>query len=270
MGCQILNLALKSDIFGSLRSLCRAGNQNMNRKQLSFTSAGILFATALFGFSVLNPVAVKSVYASCSSTAGPGVDWEGCRKRNLIMTGSDFSGSNFSKADLSSSDLRKANLTGSNLAKANLFRASLAGAKASGANFAGVVAYRTNFSKIDFTDANFNKAEIFRSEFSGSIIRSADMSKGEFSRVDFSGAQIGDTNFDYSNLARSDFRGTDLTAPISMKGTYLFRTRFEGVDISLISGLEAWQLSMACGNAATKLPDGMSRPNTWPCVEETR
>ncbi|MEM9332953.1 MAG: pentapeptide repeat-containing protein [Pseudomonadota bacterium] len=235
-------------------------------KNFFYTTAclSVLFAA----FSAANvPVAVSQ--ASCSSTASPGVNWEGCRKRNLIMAEFDFSGSNFSKTDLSSSDLRNSNLSGSNLFKANLVRASLMGVKANAANFSGAIAYRTDFSGSKFADVNFSKAEILRANFSGTEILNSDMSKGEFSRVNFSGAKVMNVNFDFSNLARSDFRGAQIVAPISMTGAYLFRTRFEGVDLSSVDGLEDWQLKMACGNASTKLPAGFAKPDTWPCVEET-
>ncbi len=224
---------------------------------------------AVLGLASLNDFSVNTSHAACSSSAGPGVDWEDCRKRNLIMTEFDFTGSNISRADLSSSDLRGSVFDKSDLSKSNLVRASLAGAKARDVNFTRAIAYRTNFSSGDYTGSNFGKAEIIRADFSKSVLLNIDMSKGEFSRVNFSNAQIGNINFDSSNLARSDFRGTEISDSLSMKGAFLFRTRFEGVDLSRINGLETWQLEMSCGNASTVLPEGMERPPNWPCVEET-
>jgi len=221
------------------------------------------------GFVSLSSFSVEPAHASCSSSAGPGVNWEDCRKRNLIMTDFDFTGSNLSRTDMSSSDLRGTTFDKSNLSKANLVRASLAGGSAREANFNGVIAYRTDFSSGNYSGSSFAKAEIIRANFSESVLENNNMSKGEFSRVNFTGAQIGTINFDFSNLARSDFRGSKITGAMTMTGTFLFRTRFEGTDLSQVTGLQPWQLEMACGNAATILPAGVNQPDSWPCVEET-
>ena len=118
-------------------------------------AAGLLATTAtVSGFNI------RPAQAACSSSAGQGVDWQDCRKRNLIMTDFDFTGSNLSRSDMSSSDLRGSIFDESNFSKANLVRASLAGARARAANFNGVIAYRTNFSSGDYSGASFGKAEI--------------------------------------------------------------------------------------------------------------
>jgi hypothetical protein len=36
-----------------------------------------------------------AVAGSCGSDAGPGVDWSGCSKLRLMLTGIDFAASNF-------------------------------------------------------------------------------------------------------------------------------------------------------------------------------
>ena len=69
-------------------------------------------------------------WAGCDEQARPGVQWEDCRKRNLIMQGTDFSGANMARSDLSSSDLRQIKLGKADMQKANLTRASLMGAQA--------------------------------------------------------------------------------------------------------------------------------------------
>lgn len=226
-------------------------------------------AILLAASTTFNPVSVSDAFASCSANAGSNVDWQDCRKRNLIMSGTNFSGSNFSRADLSSSDLSGSNLKNSIFYKTNLLRTSLANTQAQGADFAGAIAYRTNFANSDLTGSNFSKAEITRADFSKTIVKNIDMSKGEISRVNFTDAEVEDVTFEYTNLSRTDFRGSNLNAGISMQNAFLFRTRFEGMDLSNVTGLEAWQLKMACGNAATVLPEGMEHPENWPCVEET-
>ncbi|MEM7070025.1 MAG: pentapeptide repeat-containing protein [Pseudomonadota bacterium] len=214
------------------------------------------------------PFTVGSSLADCSVTAGPEIDWQGCRKSSLVMTGTDFRGSNMSRADFSSSDLGDAVFDESDLTKTNLVRASLRNSTAQNAQFAGAIAYRTNFSGGNFSGSNFEKAEVIRANFENAVLENTNMSKGELSRVNFTGAKIGFVTFDYSNLARSDFRKSEISGPISMKGSFLFQTRLDGVDLSSVDGLAQWQLDIACGDADTKLPEGMTAPASWPCAEE--
>ncbi|MEO0327604.1 MAG: pentapeptide repeat-containing protein [Pseudomonadota bacterium] len=239
--------------------------QNSVSKMLCSTFSWILFGFVL-GTGTLYQGEVAQ--AGCTDSAGAGVDWQGCRKRNLVMQDFDFRNSNFSRADLSSSDLRNTELSSANFSKATMLRASLAGSTAIKANFSGAIASRADFSGADFTDVNFSKADINRSNFSNSVLKNVDLSKGEAARVSFDGAQIANLNLDFSNIARSDFRTAVISGPISMKGSFLFQTQIAGVDLSSVMGLTDWQLEMACGDENTKLPDGMKTPETWPCPED--
>ena len=217
--------------------------------------------------SLTSPV-LTDAHAACTDAPGRGIDWTECRKTSVMMNGMDLADSNFEKANLSSSDIRGARLIGSNFSKANLVRASLAGVNASNANFSGVVASRTDFSGGIFKNSNFFKAEITRADFSGAVLTNSNLSKGQFSRVNFTDASFDNVNLDFTSLARSDLRGVMFKGPVSMEGTFLFRARLEGVDLNNISGLENWQLELACGDDATVVPSGLSRPGAWPCTEE--
>ena len=229
---------------------------------------GILQVCAVVAGGLLSAPFVHSAYAACTDSPGRGIDWHECRKPSVMMNGMDLAESNFEKANLSSSDIRGARLIGSNFSKSNLVRASLAGVNASNANFSGVVASRTDFSEGIFKDTTFFKAEITRADFSNAVLENSNLSKGQFSRVIFSGASLNKVNFDFTSLARSDLRGVKFDGTVSMKGTFLFRTHLEGVDLNKISGLENWQLELACGDDATIVPSGLTRPTMWPCSEE--
>ena len=237
------------------------------RKTLTRLSA-TLFACAAVIATPFGPSAISPAQAACGDSAGKGVDWADCRKRSLIVSGTDFTEANFTRADLSSSDLRESTLVGASFEKANIVRASLAGSDATGANFNGVIASRTDFSEVNLTNADLGKAEIVRGNFSNSILKNIDMSKGEFFRIEFEGADLADVDFSSSNLARSDFRGATFSGPISMANTFLFLTRLEGLDMSQVSGLQPWQLELACGDDSTVLPSGVARPAAWPCSDD--
>ena len=48
-----------------------------------------------------------------------------------------------------------------------------------------------------------------------------------------------------------------------LEGAFLIRARLEGVDLRLAKGLKQGQIEMAFGDAATQLPEGLTRPARW-------
>jgi len=40
------------------------------------------------------------------------------------------------------------------------------------------------------------------------------------------------------------------------------------VDLRGVTGLTAAQLEVACGDASTRLPDGLKAPKSWPCGKD--
>ena len=227
-----------------------------------------LLLTSISGLPRYDGTYSGLAHAACSDPAGPGVDWSECRKRNLIISGQDFSGANLSRVDFSSSDLREVNLENADVSKANLFRASLKGARGINANLSNTVAARTDLSGADFTGADFSKAETTRVDFSNTSLDQADLSKGEFPRAVFTGADVSGVIFNNSNLARADFRGVRFGSSPSFTDAYLYQTRFEGVDLSAVSDLAQWQIDLSCGDETTVLPDNVAVPASWPCPEE--
>jgi hypothetical protein len=206
--------------------------------------------------------------ANCNASPAAGVDWQDCRKRNLILEGSDLTAAKLGQADFSSTDLRGTTLNAADFSKAALARAMLDNSKAAKSNFEKALGYRTSFVEADLTQANFSKSEMHRANFTDANLEDADFEKSELGRVDFSGANISGVNFSYSNLARADFRTAKFDSAIELTGSYLYLTRLEGVDLSMTSGLAQWQIDMSCGDDSTKLPDGLEPSHDWPCGEE--
>ena len=225
------------------------------------------------GLSLLVLFGVESNFTStalagCKDSAEPGVSWVDCRKRNLILSESDLRKSDLSGADFSSTDLRNSNFTGASLYKTNLMRSTMAGSKAAGANFEYVQSYRTNFANTDFTDANFSKAELQRSNFSGANLSGVNFSKADLGRANFDNAILKDNNFERANLSRVDFSKAKLSGKFNVKNAYLLQTNIEDRDMSKTTGLEQWQVDIACGNDQTILPAGLNHPENWPCVAD--
>ena len=241
----------------------------MTKRMLTIFSASTSTVFATIAICLSGLTYSETALADCSASAGPGVDWTDCRKRSLIMSQTDLGEAIFSGADMSSSDLRGSRLDGANFNKTNLVRASLKGASAIGADFSNVIASRTDFGDGNFSGTNFSKAETSRADFENSLLNDADLSRGEFARANFKLANISGVKFDFSNLARSDFRGVKFDKTPSFANAYLFQVRFEGVDLSQATELKSWQIELACGDDATKLPEGLSRPDSWPCEDDS-
>ncbi|WP_375462260.1 pentapeptide repeat-containing protein [uncultured Enterovirga sp.] len=239
-------------------------------------------AAAVVALSVAGPAG-----AACGDAIGPKVDWTGCSKRQLLLSGNDLSGAVMTKAMLTSTDFRKTKFVGATLREADVTFARFDDSDLTGADLTKVVGWQTSFrnatlvkaqlptaqmSRATFTDARMSevsltKSELNRSDFSGADLTGADISKAELSRVNFSKAKLKSVDFGFSNLARAKFDNVDL-ADAKLAGAYLFLTEFDGADLTKVTGLKQEQLDLACGTKDTKLPPGLKPPKTWPCPDD--
>ena len=202
---------------------------------------------------------------NCRSAPYPAVNWQDCDKKLLNLSDQDLRGANLSGTDFTSTDLRETNLFEANLEKATLVRASLAGSKAKGARFVRIEAYRTDFSRMNAQGATFVGAELQRSIFHQAKLADGNFTKADLGRAQFDHAQVGGCRFSLANLARADFRHATFASSPDFDRAFFFLTRIEGVDLGSATGLEQWQVDMACGDGTTKLPPGLKRPEHWPC-----
>ena len=109
-------------------------------------------------------------------------------------------------------------------------------------------------------------SEFSRASFEGAEFSNIDWSRAELGRVNFLNARLTDVNFKYSNLSRAIFNGAKL-AGVNFSVAYTYRTHFENVDLSMTSQLSQAQLEISCGDEKTKLPQGLKKPASWPCLE---
>ncbi len=208
---------------------------------------------------------IEIAYADCSSKPTQGVNWEGCRKRNLVLSGNDLRNGNFRQTNFASTDLRTTRIDRADFTKAVLVRAAIDESSARQTIFEKAIGYRASFQNSDLTDAIFHKSELLRANFSGSVLTGADFSKSDAARTMFDGAIMGNNNFSFANIARADFRKAVVSGPIIIEGAFSFQTRFEGVDLTIFVGLQQWQVDMACGDETTVLAEGLHKPALWPC-----
>ncbi|MVA98127.1 pentapeptide repeat-containing protein [Nitratireductor sp. CAU 1489] len=249
-----------------MTSRTRAHRPTRSKERLNRAGA---WPTRLAGFIIVLLLATGAAQAAdCRSAPAPGIDWRDCNKSNLILKDADLEGAALVDTDFSETDLRGARLVSANLEKATLLRASLAGASAEKANFGKVEAYRSDLSGLSAENASFASAELQRSRFNNARLAGADFQKAELGRAEFSGSALANNSFALANLSRADFRGATMEGPVDFAGAFLFLTRFEGVDLGAATGLRQEQIDIACGDAATLLPDGLMTPRDWPCAFE--
>jgi len=105
----------------------------------------------------------------------------------------------------------------------------------------------------DLAGAHLRVARLAGANLSGADLISADLG-----RTDLTGANLAN-----ANLIRASLVGATLTGT-RFDGALLTRTHIEDTDLTGAIGLTQAQLRLACGNANTKLPAGLS---VKPCLE---
>tara|TARA_R110002072_G_scaffold49277_35_gene134088 strand:- start:10657 stop:11376 length:720 start_codon:yes stop_codon:yes gene_type:complete len=227
---------------------------------------GLGGALSVFGLALaLLIFSPRPSLAGCGDSPRPGVDWSSCNQTRLQLKGADLSGGKFVSANLSTSDFRNARLAGSDFSRAILIRSLLGGADLRDAVLHKVEAHRANFDKAIMTNADMMKGELLRASFVGAKLAESDLSKAELGRANFARADLTGANISFSNLARADFRDSTLVG-VNITGAYTYLTRLEGANLRDVTGLLQNQLDLACGDAATLLPQGLTRPAVWPCT----
>jgi uncharacterized protein YjbI with pentapeptide repeats len=206
--------------------------------------------------------------ADCRGDPAPEVDWSACVKKNLMLSGNDFTGANFRDADLSFTDMRNTTLTGADLEKATLIRTWFTGARLDKANFARVEAYRSGFQSVSAQGTSFASAELQRATFNGADLRYANFEKADLSRTTFDEAVLSGATFAYANLSRADLSKAKVEGTLGFDRAFMLLTRIEGLDLSGAAGLDQSQIDMACGDAKTKLPKAINAPTSWPCSRD--
>ena len=138
-----------------------------------------------------------------------------------------------SDADLSDADLRGADLRGTD--------------PTGGANLGGVRLRGADLSDADLIDAKLRGANLYDANLRGANLYDADLTGARLRRANLSGA----------TLRRADLIGADLE-DANLEGADL-----EGADLSIARNLTQEQINSADGNAETKLPEGLKRPDHW-------
>ena len=128
-------------------------------------------------------------------------------------------------------------------------------ALAEGADQAAVARIHTGI--VDCAGCNLAGADLSNTCVKGRDLHDADFDGADahlmcMSYADFSGASFRGADLSAANLAHAKLDGADMT------GARLTITSLKGTDLSRAIGLTQAQLDQACGDAETKVPEGLS------------
>src|SRR5262245_46910604 len=239
---------------------CRIKEQKQTEEQKMLMRGALVAALAVAAADG------PALAGSCSSDAGPRIDWSGCSKSRLMLTGIDFAGSNFEGANLTGTDFKGSTLDGSGFYKSDISRVSFRDSSLNGANFEKATGLRTSFDGASAQGAKCQKAEFNRSTFNKTNLAGANMTKADVGRGSFRGANLEQVPFVLANISRSNFAGANLHG-VDFRNAFTYNANFEDTDLSGVKNLQQQQLDVACGNEATVLPQGLKKPDRWACEE---
>src|SRR3970040_2840669 len=92
------------------------------------------------GVLALLVLVVAPAWGCCGGRPGPGVDWSGCTKADLVLKGKDLKRANLDRAVLLGVDFTSADLGGATFRAAEINHASFSQARLPGAGFENALA----------------------------------------------------------------------------------------------------------------------------------
>jgi hypothetical protein len=149
----------------------------------------------------------------------------------------------------------------------NLFRANLSGhwlvgedlrgANLSFANLSGANLFGANLSGADLSDANLSGADLSNAKLLRATLTDANLLTGNLSGADLSVAKLSGANLFFANLSNAELLFAKLSGA-KLSFAKLSGADLGGADLSDAKNLTQEQLDQACGNADTKLPEGLT------------
>jgi len=219
---------------------------------------GVLWASPAFAQT---PVSTKLQFSgSCSKC-----DLSYRTMPGLSMRGSNFSGSDFSHANLSGGSLHLSNLAGASFHKAYMMRVSGEGVILQNAILRNTTLTEASLLSSDISNADLRRADLTRgnfsgSDFSGSVLKSCDAVDANFTGANFTDAKLNHGNFDGADFTSAIMVNTDFGNAVVSHSIFQ-GANLSKADMSDVSGLTQEQLVGACGNAKTRLPEGLILSN---------
>jgi uncharacterized protein YjbI with pentapeptide repeats len=187
--------------------------------------------------------------------------------KDAELAGANLSGANLEVADLSHANLNQAKLigaklTGTLLSRTRLSGADLTGARLIGAHLPDAFLPYAHLQKALFFYADLQRVDLSDANLTNASLTNADLTDANLSNANLSGADLTDANLSNANLSNANLSGVDLTdanlSNANLSGADLSGGDLSGANLSGARGLTKEQLDNACGDASTKLPEGLA------------
>jgi Pentapeptide repeats (8 copies) len=127
----------------------------------------------------------------------------------------------------------------------------------------GRLPQRPDIRRADLIEAHLSGARLDGADLSGALLIKADLSGADLVEANLVGAQLVKVNLSGARPVGADLSGADLSAA-DLSGAWL-----AGANLSGALGLSQTQLDAARGDAETRLPEGLQRPDSWATGEES-
>jgi uncharacterized protein YjbI with pentapeptide repeats len=174
----------------------------------------------------------------------------------------------FVNAHLEGAFLVNAHLEGANLLEAHLeeaifVNAHLEGAFLVNAHLEGTNLWMAHFEGAHLWGAHLEQAVLQQAHLEGANLLEAHLEGADLRQAHLEGADLRKAHFEGANLWRAHLEGADLREA-HFEGANLVGAHLEGADFSKAKGLTDDKLVLAHGDGKTKLPEGITRPKSWP------
>lgn len=124
-------------------------------------------------------------------------------------------------------------------------------------------------ANCDLFQVDLSYQDLEDRDLTGARLRQADLSLSTVDRSRFAGANMSIVNAFGIRAEKADFSGVDFEDAVLVGGSFngakfvnakLRNTNISGSDLSTTTGLTQAQLNEACGDAETRLPNGLVVP----------
>ncbi len=120
--------------------------------------------------------------------------------------------------------------------------------------------FQADMAYKDVPGVNLSGSRLRQADLSLATLNKADLSKANLSIANLFGARLTSVDLTNANLERAILVGAYLGSA-NLKGATLTGANLSGAELETALGLTQIQLNAACGDASTKLPNGLTIPS---------
>ncbi len=134
-------------------------------------------------------------------------------------------------------------------------------------NFSGAILGEVDFSDADLVDVNFSNAHLMLADFSNAKLNNVNLHNAMLYIARFPNAFLFDANLSSAELVTANLFNAILTQA-NLKDARLLGANLCSADLSSAKNLTQEQIDEANGDKHTKIPKGLTRPESWGEYEE--